>query len=292
MAAVRKGVVGSPLEAGMSEAGMPLDATSPMDPTMTTSRAVKTPLDIISQPPAPPVGPRCWDLLLVESQEESAQRLITELSDQGYNLRLLRDGRSTLLALREPRWPTAILVANTLPDLSGFEICRRLRGFGYKGQLLLLVEADQPGLVVAGLDAGADDVIVNPAGADELSARLRAKNRRCLVCNPSQSLPPGAESGQARDEPALVGCGAGDDNPLTPREQDVLEQMVLGLGNHDIAERLFLSLETVKTHVRNVMGKLKARHRTEAVITALQLGYCLLPGCDKGSSTRPNRVGC
>lgn len=250
------------------------------------------PLDIISQPPVPPAGPRCWDLLLVESKEEQARHLIRELSDQGYNLRHRRDGRSALLALRELPWPTAILVDSDLPDISGFEVCRILRGFGYKGQLLLLVEADQTGLVVAGLDAGADDVIINPPEADELSARLRAKNRRCLVCSPTQSPKPEPASSHERDQPALVSKSAAGRNPLTQREQDVLEQMVLGLGNNEIAEQLFLSLETVKTHVRNVMGKLKARHRTQAVIIALQNGYCLLPGGDKGSSGRPNRVAC
>ena len=249
------------------------------------------PLDIISQPPAPPAGPRCWDLLLVESKEEQARHLIRDLSDQGYNLRHRRDGRSTLLAMRERPWPMAILVASDLPDMSGFEVCRSLRGFGYKGQLLLLVEADQKGLVVAGLDAGADDVIINPPEADELSARLRAKNRRCLVYSPTQSPKPEPASSHEPDQPPVVSSAA-PGNPLTPREQDVLEQMVLGLGNNEIAEQLFLSLETVKTHVRNVMGKLKARHRTQAVIIALQNGYCMLPGGDKGSSGRPNRVAC
>ena len=286
MVAVKKGMVGFPLEDWRSAA-----ATSPMDPTTTTRRAAMAPLDIISQPPAPPAGPRCWDLLLVESKEEQARHLIRDLSDQGYNLRHRRDGRSTLLAMRELPWPTAILVASDLPDMSGFEVCRSLRGFGYKGQLLLLVEADQTGLVVAGLDAGADDVIINPPEASELSARLRAKNRRCLVCSPTQSPKPEPASSHEADQPPVVSSAA-PGNPLTPREQDVLEQMVLGLGNNEIAEQLFLSLETVKTHVRNVMGKLKARHRTQAVIIALQNGYCMLPGGDKGSSGRPNRVAC
>lgn len=287
MAAVRKGMVQGP-----GEVRMPADGSRAINHRNTPRGTGMTPLEAISRPQGAAIGPGGWELLLVESQEESARSLLRGLSDQGYSLKHLRDGLSALVALREPPWPAAILVASDLPDVSGFDVCRSLRGFGYRGHLLLLVQSGQSGLLVAGLDAGADDVVAIPAGADELSARLRAKNRRCLECGPGQS--PGSARGSVdeSDEPALGARAAEGKNPLTPREQEVLEQMVLGLGNNEIAERLFLSLETVKTHVRNLMGKLKARHRTQAVIVALQSGYCLLPGTGHGPSMRPNRVGC
>lgn len=229
------------------------------------------------------------ELLLVEPQERLIGRVVNDLAVEGYRLRHLRNGLSALLALRDQPWPLAILLANDLPDVSGLEVCRSLRAFGYGGHLLLLLHHEQAGQRVAGLDAGADGVLETPFRADELAAMLRAQTRRFSMERPA----PGG-----LDWIAAIGGGSRQaplprarQNPLTPREQDVLEQMVLGLGNAEIADRLFLSNETVKTHVRNLMGKLKARHRTQAVVVALQNGYCQLPEAGSGPSDRPKLVG-
>ena len=236
-------------------------------------------------------GPPGRDVLLVEAQPGPARGLLQGLADEGYSIRHLRDGLSTLLALRATPWPAAILLASDLPDVGGLDVCRSLRGFGYRGHVLLMLPSSQAGERVAGLDAGADDVIVKPASLDELSARLRARDRNCSLCRAQQDPRPAAGPGDLQDQPGRRAREAAGENPLTRREQDVLEQMALGLGNAEIAERLFLSHETVKTHVRNLMGKLKARHRTQAVVVALQNGYCLLPEPLISASGRPKRVG-
>jgi len=60
--------------------------------------------------------------------------------------------------------------------------------------------------------------------------------------------------------------------PLSEREREVIELMALGLTNPEIAERLFLSIHTVKVHARNIYSKLDAHNRTQAVTTAQQMG--------------------
>ncbi|MFM8525683.1 MAG: LuxR C-terminal-related transcriptional regulator [Cyanobacteriota bacterium] len=246
-----------------------------------TAQVNALPMVDLIRDPAPGAAERDDEgVLLVTPRQELAGTLLRGLNHRGYRLRHLPDGLSVLLALREHPWPMAIVLASDLPDVSGLDVCSSLRSFGYRGHLLLLMRADQSAEKVAGFDAGADDVIDQSAGADELAARLRAQNRR-LRMGRRDALPPARMAPLAEPmltlNAAAIDRGRGHDNPLTPREQEVLEQMVLGLGNGEIAERLFLSLETVKTHVRNLMGKLKARHRTQAVIVALQSGYCLLP---------------
>lgn len=231
------------------------------------------------------------DVLLVAPWEQRSEELIAALAQQGQRLSHRCDALSALLAISNRSWPAAILLACQLGDASGLELCGSLRSFGYRGPLLILRQCERSAPTVAALDAGADDVIDARADATEIAARLRAQSRR-------QALGPEAEPVYWRLPPTPLSqlsseAGPrGPQNPLTPREQEVLEQMVLGLGNTEIAERLFLSLDTVKTHVRNLMGKLKARHRTQAVIVALQSGYCLLPAGGSAPSGRPNTLGC
>lgn len=233
------------------------------------------------------------DVLLVAPWELRSEALISALAQQGQKLSHRSDALSALLAIGSRSWPAAILVACQLDDASGLELCSSLRSFGYRGPLLILRQSEGSAPTVAALDAGADDVIDAHADAAEIAARLRAQSRRlALVATAPEPEPWRLQPPQSLAHPRSEAGGREAQNPLTPREQEVLEQMVLGLGNNEIAERLFLSLDTVKTHVRNLMGKLKARHRTQAVIVALQSGYCLLPAGGGAPSGRPNTVGC
>jgi len=77
----------------------------------------------------------------------------------------------------------------------------------------------------------------------------------------------------ARHAPAQAAAGGLDQAGLTDREADVLRLIAHGLSNAEIAERLIVSPETVKTHVAHLLTKLDARDRTQAVIRAYQTGF-------------------
>ena len=68
------------------------------------------------------------------------------------------------------------------------------------------------------------------------------------------------------------GSGSGLQEPLSARERQVLAQVVRGRTNHEIARNLMVSVDTVKTHVRNLLLKLRVRGRIEAVVIGLRLG--------------------
>ena len=74
-------------------------------------------------------------------------------------------------------------------------------------------------------------------------------------------------------------------NPLSKREQEVLELVARGLTNQEIARDLFISLNTVKVHLRNVFAKLEATSRTEAIVKAAQSGWITVPGVDDVEET-------
>ncbi len=72
--------------------------------------------------------------------------------------------------------------------------------------------------------------------------------------------------------------------PLTERELEILRLVCQGMSNQEIADRLALSVGTVKTHVHSIFGKLGARDRPQAIATAARLGLGRAPGEDKGKS--------
>ncbi len=116
-------------------------------------------------------------ILVVEDEPQVAQFIELELKYEGYQVTVAHDGISGLAAARELELDL-ILLDWMLPELSGLEICRRLRDTGNKVPIVLLTAKDEIGDRVAGLDAGADDYLVKPFSIEELRAWVRAHLRR------------------------------------------------------------------------------------------------------------------
>src|SRR5690606_21761896 len=116
-------------------------------------------------------------------------------------------------------------------------------------------------LVRSALEAGALSYLLKNVSAESLAEAIR------LACAGISSLSPEASAVvvSGRDTPAPL-------DALTPREREILRLLVDGRTNAEIAAHLGLSLYTVKNHVRNLLGKLGAGSRTEAVSLALQSG--------------------
>jgi two-component system response regulator MprA len=140
------------------------------------------------------------------------------LAAEGYDVEAAADGGAALAAV-ERSMPDAIVLDVTMPGLDGLAVIRRLRAKGLRVPILLLTARDAVHERVAGLDAGADDYLVKPFDAEELSARVRALLRR--------NAPPG-ETLAFADVTLESGVGrrAGRDLELTPREADLLELLL------------------------------------------------------------------
>lgn len=124
-----------------------------------------------------PLMPAVAHVLLIEDEANLARSLELELSCEQYQVTVARSGLEGLTAARELH-PDLILVDVGLPDISGLEICRRLRKTGSKIPLLLLTAKGELEDRVTGLDAGADDYVTKPFSIEELLARIRAHLRR------------------------------------------------------------------------------------------------------------------
>jgi len=167
-----------------------------------------------------------------------------------------RDGAEAL-ALIEAEGPEVALLDLRMPGLSGIEVARRLdRGEGATAVILYTAFGDRA-LLTEALDAGARGVVLKEAPLAEVVRAVQ------LVA-----------AGRTYVDPVLAGVisssAATKMVTLTARERDVLRLLADGLSNEEIGKELFISPETVRTHVRKAMSKLDADTRTQAVATALR----------------------
>jgi two-component system response regulator MprA len=116
-------------------------------------------------------------ILIVDDEPAVRDALELALSCDGYDVDAAVNGREAL-DLVEAASPDAVVLDVLMPQLSGLEVCRRLRTRGDRTPVLMLTARDAVSDRVAGLDAGADDYLVKPFALDELLARLRALLRR------------------------------------------------------------------------------------------------------------------
>ena len=168
-----------------------------------------------------------------------------------------RDGEEALEKI-EQRKPQVALVDVRMPKLGGIELTRRALRSTPETSILLYTGYGDRALLTEALDAGVRGFVLKEAPMDDL---LRAV----------QSV----ASGGTYVDPVLAGTLAassiGNKLPeLTQRERDVLRLLADGHSNEEIGKELFISAETVRTHIRKAMEKLGADTRTQAVARALR----------------------
>jgi two-component system, NarL family, response regulator LiaR len=160
--------------------------------------------------------------------------------------------------------PDVVLMDLVMPGMDGAAATKAIRQACPQIQVLALTSFKEDDLVRAALQAGAIGYLLKNISGDELAAAIRAAfaGRPTLAPEATQALIHVATA--AKEEP--VGAD------LTKRELEMLRMMVEGMSNPDIAQKLFLSRSTVKFHVSNILMKLGAAGRTEAVSIALRSG--------------------
>lgn len=169
------------------------------------------------------------------------------------------DGREAV-RLCEQLQPDVVLMDLVMPVMSGSAATRAIRDKYPQVQVVALTSFQEKELVREALEAGAISYLLKNVTADELASAIRAAcaGRSTLAPEAMQAL---VESASQKPVPAF---------DLTPREQEVLELMVQGLSNPEIAERLIVTRSTAKAHVSNILSKLGVSNRAEAIAFALQ----------------------
>lgn len=185
------------------------------------------------------------------------------------------DGAAVIPLVRQLR-PDVVAMDVRMPLLDGIEATRAvLRTVDNPPKILVVTTFENDEYVYEALRAGADGFLLKRARPAEIvnAVRLVAEGESLLF--PASVRQLAAEYGAGGGNPAAR--AALDRAALTEREAEVLRLMTRGLSNAEIATRLIVGTETVKSHVSSVLAKLGARDRTQAVIAAYESGF-VAPG--------------
>jgi len=183
------------------------------------------------------------------------------------------DGAQAVRVCREQR-PDVVLMDVRMPVVDGIEATRRILADGGDTRVVILTTFDLDEHVYDALEAGASGFLLKDVTAERLFDAVRVVAAGDALLAPAVTRRLVAEFARMRvrrpaPAPAL--------STLTPRETEVLRLIAEGLSNPEIAARLVVGEETVKTHVSRVLAKLGLRDRTQAVVLAYESGL-IVPG--------------
>ncbi len=178
------------------------------------------------------------------------------------------DGREAVVLARRLR-PDVILMDVRMPHVDGIEATRRLVAAASPARILILTTYDIDEYVYEAIQAGASGFLLKDVEPVQLAEAIRVVARGDALLAPSVTR-------RLLDRFALV-LQPEDDPPaelaeLTERELEILRLLATGLSNAELAQRLFLSETTVKSHVSSVLRKLHLRDRVQAVVLAYEAG--------------------
>ena len=177
------------------------------------------------------------------------------------------DGEKALAAVRE-HVPDVVLMDVRMPTMDGLEATRAITAEGLATAVLVLTTFEVDEYVFEAMRAGAAGFVLKRVPPTELieAVRIVAAGESLLFPASTRAVIERFATAEAVDMPEL-----------TEREQVVLRELARGRSNQEIASGLFVSVETVKSHVASILMKLGVRDRTQAVIVAYESGF-VTPG--------------
>jgi DNA-binding NarL/FixJ family response regulator len=164
--------------------------------------------------------------------------------------------------------PDIVLMDVRMPKGSGIEACRLIKEAVPSAKIIMLTISDEEVDLYEAIKAGATGYLLKEISIEEVASAIRAVQNGQSLISPSMAsklLTEFAIMVKRGDEKEQVPTPR-----LTDREMEVLRLVARGLNNRDIAKELFISENTVKNHVRNILEKLQLHSRMEAVVYAVR----------------------
>jgi NarL family two-component system response regulator LiaR len=210
-------------------------------------------------------------VLVVDDHPVVRKGLCALLDSESYGIEVIGEASDGAMAVTQARAlrPDVILLDLLMPIKSGLEALQEIRAADQDMRVLILTSAADRVLVLNALKAGANGYLLKDSSPDDLVQAIETvfAGKLILPTDLAQkalftevgSTPPSAEQSELPPD-------------LTPRELDVLRCLAQGMSNQEIADTLSIGLTTVRSHVRNILGKLQLANRTQAALYARDIG--------------------
>ena len=176
------------------------------------------------------------------------------------------DGREAVTKAKAMA-PDLVLMDLVMPEMDGVEATRRITKEGVDLEILILTSFSEEERIIQAIKAGASGYLIKDASPKELVSAIKDTYRGESTLDPKVAGTVLRSMQEENDQPA---------EELTEREIEVLELIAEGLPNDDIANELYISERTVRSHVSNILGKLNMQNRTQAALYAVRQGIAEL----------------
>lgn len=207
-------------------------------------------------------------VMLVEDHAAFRQALGFML-DREPDMEVVRQAGSVAEAKQDLSGVDVAVVDINLPDGTGIELISDLRRANPEGMVLVLTASANRSEMAEAVESGAAGLMQKTAPIDEIIAAVRRLSEGDMLMAPQEvvNLLRAAMQQRAEEQEAQNVASR-----LTPREMDVLRALARGSSDKEIAGDLSLSTETVRTHMVNILGKLNASSRLQALVLAIKYG--------------------
>lgn len=205
----------------------------------------------------------CYQVLIVDDHPLMRRGLHQLLQNEpSFNVVGEASSGAEAISMANRLTPDLILLDLNMKGLSGLDTLQALRRDGISARIIVLTVSDAASDVYALIDAGADGYLLKDSDPDELlQAILHGAQNQEAISEKVREYLATRESKEDEKSPLAL---------LTSRELDVLQELGRGMSNKEIAAALFISEETVKVHIRNVLRKLNVRSRVAATVMYLE----------------------
>ncbi len=217
------------------------------------------------------------NVLLVEDHELYRMGLSMLLS-KADDINLLSEAADGLEGIKKARdlSPDVILMDIGLPNIDGIEATQRIKDFNPNIKVLIFTSRDSENDVFESFKAGADGYVMKGATPEQTISAIKSVYEGIGWIDPSIAKLVFSNlqkpSAHIVSEPEQTKASRTNPYGLTDRELDVLELMVEGLTNPQIADKLIITRATAKAHVHSILQKLCATSRTQATVMAMKEG--------------------